>query len=149
MASHDPLDKFEDVLHLLTPGELAEVERLLNPPFFASLPNNVLVALQMTMDQLQLHCGAPPANCISAAKEDAVLFHPETGAPLPYADWYSRRTGLPLTDEEKERLGPLAAWDPEEKFPVSEEEALALLPDGVRRRYVEARARGYWLPLPS
>jgi hypothetical protein len=144
-GSHNPYDELAAVLHLLTPDELKLAELLLSPSpdaFVRSLPTDVLLALLLVGEQLALYRGAAPADGVGGAKDEAVIFDPETGAPLPYAVWRRRSTGQVLSDAERLGMGPLAASVPDDT-PLVTDEILSLLPDGMRLQVAEA-ARGYW-----
>jgi hypothetical protein len=60
---------------------------------------------------------------------------------MPYDSW-THRTGQPLTPEERLHIGPLAAWDRDNRYPVADAQVEALLPEDMKRRLEEYPSGG-------
>jgi hypothetical protein len=131
----DPLDELGDVLHLLTPEELAEAERLLTPTaleLLRALPDDVLSAVLHVRQQLRMYAGRE--SDIPSGwdyREDVVLFDEESGEPLPYEKWHYLASGKPVGDDCRDHLRWLPSPKPRRDYEQTDADVLALLPDSM------------------
>jgi hypothetical protein len=132
----DPLDELGDVLHLLTPEELAEAERLLTPTaqeLLRALPADTLSAILHVRSQLRIYAGCErdiPSGW--DYRDDVILFDEESGGPLPYDKWHYLASGKPVGDDCRDHLRWLASPKPRQGYEQTDADVLALLPEAMR-----------------